>query len=159
MDFDLGFLGSPSPREQDFELPKNEGFQSFAQHMEQDKILTLSTDAETESFSFYDTSDLKALFDIGVQDEDNTEDVNVEALIDEVQDTLQRYDKGQLALPSGEAEVVAESVGKEEIGRPSDNCLSKALHIRLMNERPISAKPQINFSILKSSYDKTHITN
>lgn len=115
MDFDLGFLGSPSPREQDFELPKNEGFQSFAQHMEQDKILTLSTDAETESFSFYDTSDLKALFDIGVQDEDNTEDVNVEALIDEVQDTLQRYDKGQLALPSGEAEVVAESVGKEEL--------------------------------------------
>merc|ERR1739844_588314 len=43
------------------------------------------------------------------------EDVNVEALIDEVQDTLQRYDKGQLALPSGEAEVVAESVGKEEL--------------------------------------------
>merc|ERR1712223_1114628 len=72
-------------------------------------------DAETESFSFYDTSDLKPLFDIGVQDEDNTEDVNVEALIDEVQDTLQRSDKGQLALPSGEAEVVAESVGKEEL--------------------------------------------
>merc|ERR1712186_143320 len=89
-----------------------EGFQSFAQHMEQDKILTLSTDAETESF--YDTSDLKALFDIGLP-EDHTEDVNVEALIDEVQDTLHRYDNGQLALPSGEAQVVTESVGNEEL--------------------------------------------
>jgi len=111
--FDLSFLGSPSPREQDFELQPNEGFQSFAQHMEQDKILTLSTDAETESF--YDTSDLKALFDIGLPDEDHTEDVNVEALIDEVQDTLHRYDNGQLALPSGEAQVVTESVGNEEL--------------------------------------------
>jgi len=110
--FDLSFLGSPSPREQDFELQPNEGFQSFAQHMEQDKILTLSTDAETESF--YDTSDLKALFDIGLP-EDHTEDVNVEALIDEVQDTLHRYDNGQLALPSGEAQVVTESVGNEEL--------------------------------------------
>jgi len=111
--FDLSFLGSPSPREQDFELQPNEGFQSFAQHMEQDKILTLSADAETESF--YDTSDLKALFDIGLPDEDHTEDVNVEALIDEVQDTLHRYDNGQLALPSGEAQVVTESVGNEEL--------------------------------------------
>lgn len=111
--FDLSFLGSPSPREQNFELQPNEGFQSFAQHMEHDKILTLSTDAETESF--YDTSDLKALFDIGLPEEDHTEDVNVEALIDEVQDTLQRYDKGQLALPSGEAQVVSESVGNEEL--------------------------------------------
>lgn len=111
--FDLSFLGSPSPREQDFELQPNEGFQSFAQHMEQDKILTLSTDADTESF--YDTSDLKALFDIGLPDEDHTEDVNVEALIDEVQDTLHRYDNGQLALPSGEAQVVTESVGNEEL--------------------------------------------
>jgi len=110
--FDLSFLGSPSPREQDFELQPNEGFQSFAQHMEQDKILTLSTDAETESF--YDTSDLKALFDIGLPEE-HTEDVNVEALIDEVQDTLHRYDNGQLALPSGEAQVVTESVGNEEL--------------------------------------------
>lgn len=111
--FDLSFLGSPSPREQDFELQPNEGFQSFAQHMEQDKILTLSTDADTESF--YDTSDLKALFDIGLPDEDHTEDVNVEALIDEVQDTLHRYDNGQLALPSGEAQVVTESVGNDEL--------------------------------------------
>jgi len=110
--FDLSFLGSPSPREQDFELQPNEGFQSFAQHMEQDKILTLSTDAETESF--YDTSDLKALFDIGLPEE-HTEDVNVEALIDEVQDTLHRYDNGQLALPSGEAQVVTGSVGNEEL--------------------------------------------
>jgi len=113
--FDLSFLGSPSPREQDFELQPNEGFQSFAQHMEQDKILTLSTDAETECESFYDTSHLKALFDIGLTEEDQTEDVNVEALIDEVQDTLQRYDKGQLALPSSEAQVVTESVGNEEL--------------------------------------------
>lgn len=113
--FDLSFLGSPSPMEQDYELQPNEGFQSFAQHMEQDKILTLSTDAETECESFYDTSHLKALFDIGLTEEDQTEDVNVEALIDEVQDTLQRYDKGQLALPSSEAQVVTESVGNEEL--------------------------------------------
>lgn len=74
MDFDLDLLGAqPSNELQGYCEP-------YVQHMENDKKLSLTANGveDTNIALLEDTSDLKALFDIGSLPQDDGEDVNVE---------------------------------------------------------------------------------
>ena len=74
MDFDLDLLGAqPSKELQGYCEP-------YVQHMENDKKLSLTANGveDTNIALLEDTSDLKALFDIGSLPQDDGEDVNVE---------------------------------------------------------------------------------
>lgn len=90
MEFNLDLLG--------VDQQTSDGLQGYsepyAQHMENDKKLSMAIGEDSniaEIKLFEETSDLKALFDIGALPEDNGEDVNVEKVINEVEEFLQQH--------------------------------------------------------------------
>ena len=90
MDFDLGLLGSQTLVEQSFTSEPYGAYKTYVQHMEEDKKVALTTDPNIEWLE--ETSDLKAFMDIGALPEVNDENVDCDALIDEVETFLQKHE-------------------------------------------------------------------
>lgn len=94
LSFDMELLGSPTQFEQTSFTEPDGAFKTIAQHMEEDKKVTLANDPNVDgSIGWLEaTSDLKAFMDIGELPEDNNDNVDCDAVINEVEEFLKKHD-------------------------------------------------------------------
>jgi len=142
MDFDLDLLGAqPSNELQGYCEP-------YVQHMENDKKLSLTANGveDTNIALLEDTSDLKALFDIGSLPQDDGEDVNVERIMTEVEDFLQKHEghkEGNVEFPSTDnVDLQDLNFSKEEMDA-AENLLDELLRSDVDLDPSTSAEADI----------------